>query len=159
MDIGNRIKQRRLELELTADELADKVGKSRATIYRYENGYIENLPTTVLEPLAEALLTTPAYLMGWVDDPNDYEAIGNEEGIYPPKDYEGTYEDFVKYKINEKPEEGYYLNDETREIAQEIFEKPEMKALFDMSQKIPPERLRAHLEYLEKLFNSDSTGK
>lgn len=104
MNIGDRIKNRRINLDLTADDLAVRVGKSRATIYRYENGDIENLPTTVIEPLAEALYTTPAYLMGWTDDPNDWESIGNESGIYPPKDYEGSYEDFVKFKINEVPE-------------------------------------------------------
>lgn len=58
MDIGNRIKQRRLSLGITAEDLAYEIGKSRTTIYRYENGDIENIPTTVLEPLAEALRTT-----------------------------------------------------------------------------------------------------
>lgn len=102
MTIGERIKQRRIDLDLTADDLAERAGKSRATIYRYENGDIENLPTTVLEPLAEALYTTPAFLMGWTDDPHDWEKIGNEEGIYPPEGYEGSYEDYVKYKMYEQ---------------------------------------------------------
>lgn len=65
MTIGERIKQRRLELNLTVDELAKKLGKNRATVYRYESNEIENFPTTTLEPLAKALNTTPAYLMGW----------------------------------------------------------------------------------------------
>lgn len=65
MKIGDRIKQRRIELGFDADELAKRIGKSRATVYRYENGDIENMPTTVLEPIAKALNTTPAYLMGW----------------------------------------------------------------------------------------------
>ena len=65
MNTGDRIKQRRIELGFTADELANRIGKSRATIYRYENGDIENMPTTILEPLAKALNTTPADLMGW----------------------------------------------------------------------------------------------
>lgn len=65
MNIGNRIKQRRLELNLSVDDLAKKLNKNRATIYRYESNDIENFPTTVLEPLAKALETTPAYLMGW----------------------------------------------------------------------------------------------
>ena len=34
-------------------------------IYRYESNYIEKMPTTILEPLAKVLQTTPAYLMGW----------------------------------------------------------------------------------------------
>ena len=65
MNIGDRIKQRRAELGLSVDDLAAKIGKSRATIYRYENGDIENMPTPILEPLAKALNTTPADLMGW----------------------------------------------------------------------------------------------
>lgn len=68
MKIGDRIKQRRKFLGLSVDELAEKLGKNRATIYRYESSDIEKLPTTVLEPLADALKTTPAYLMGWEDD-------------------------------------------------------------------------------------------
>ncbi len=70
MNIGYRIKQRRIELGISADDLAKRVGKSRATIYRYENGDIENMPTPALEPLARALQTTPAELMGW-------EAVSN----------------------------------------------------------------------------------
>ena len=65
MNIGENIKRRRLELGISVDELAEKIGKNRATIYRYENSSIENLPTTILEPLAKALYTTPAKLMGW----------------------------------------------------------------------------------------------
>ena len=74
MNTGDRIKQRRLELGLSADELALRIGKSRATICRYENGDIENMPTPILEPLAKALYTTPAQLMGWKMDDGD---IGN----------------------------------------------------------------------------------
>ena len=68
MTIGERIRQRRLELGLTADDVAAALGKNRATVYRYESNSIEKLPTTVLEPLAEVLGTTPAHLMGWDED-------------------------------------------------------------------------------------------
>ena len=50
---------------MSADELAKKLGKDRSTIYRYEKGEIENLPLELLTPIANALETTPAYLMGW----------------------------------------------------------------------------------------------
>lgn len=65
MTIGERIKQRRKELGISVDQMADVIGKNRATIYRYECDDIENMPVTVLEPLASVLCTTPAYLMGW----------------------------------------------------------------------------------------------
>lgn len=64
-DVGKRIKERRLELGLSAEELAPMVGLSAATIYRYENGEIKKVNTTKLQPFAKALKTTEAYLMGW----------------------------------------------------------------------------------------------
>ena len=76
MYVGKRIKDRRIELGFSVDEVAAKLGKNRATIYRYESNDIENFPITVLEPLAIVLQTTPAYLMGWVDDPNGYPPEG-----------------------------------------------------------------------------------
>ena len=68
MTIGERIKQRRTELGLSVDEVAEKLGKNRATVYRYESNEIENLPVGTLEPLAKILETTPAQLMGWDDN-------------------------------------------------------------------------------------------
>ncbi len=65
--IGDRIKERRKYLELSVDDVARELGKNRATIYRYENGDIEDIPANVIEPLAEILRTTPAYLMGWTN--------------------------------------------------------------------------------------------
>lgn len=67
MSIGNRIKQRRTELGLSMEQLGAKLGKCRSTICRYENGEIESLPLDILHPLADALKTTPAWLMGWED--------------------------------------------------------------------------------------------
>lgn len=64
LTIGQRIKNRRIELGLSVDELAAKLGKNRATIYRYEKNDIKDLPITILDPLAKALETTTAYLMG-----------------------------------------------------------------------------------------------
>lgn len=68
MTVGQRIRKRRLALNMSVDELAKRLDKNRATIYRYEKGEIENLPIDVLEPLAHALATTPQYLMGWENE-------------------------------------------------------------------------------------------
>lgn len=62
-----RVKERRKELDISPDQLAARIGVSRATFYRYEGGQTK-LPTALLEPLAEALLTTPQELMGWSDE-------------------------------------------------------------------------------------------
>lgn len=65
MSIGQRIKETRIQQGLSIDDLACRLGKNRTTIYRYENGDIENLPLGILDSLADALNTTPAYIMGW----------------------------------------------------------------------------------------------
>ena len=65
MTVGQRIKQRRKELKMSADELGSRLGVNRSTVFRYESGFIEKLPIDFLEPIAFALQTTPQYLMGW----------------------------------------------------------------------------------------------
>lgn len=45
----------------------------------------------------------------------------------------------------------YYLNEETRQIAQEAFENPELRTLFHVARDIPPERLKAHIEFMKSL--------
>ena len=67
MTIGQRIKQRRLELGLTQTELAERMGyTSRTSICTVEKDK-EDLTTTRVKKFAEALETTPSYLMGWTD--------------------------------------------------------------------------------------------
>lgn len=102
MSTGQRIKDLRIERGLTQVELAFSANVSKQTMYKYENDIITNIPSDKIEAIAEALYTTPAYLMEWEDDPHDWERIGNDEGIYPPKDYNGSYEDFVKFKVYEQ---------------------------------------------------------
>lgn len=68
MTVGERIKQRRKELRLSADEIAEKLNKNRATIYRYENNEIARIPAKILKPLSEILQVSPEYLMGWKEE-------------------------------------------------------------------------------------------
>ena len=49
------------------------------------------------------------------------------------------------------PDDHYDLNDETRQIAQEVFENPELRTLFHVARDIPPERLKAHIEFMKSL--------
>ena len=65
MSIGDRLKQCRLALGYSAEQVAAKLNISPATMYRYENGFIGKMPAHLLKPLAEYLCTTPGYLMGW----------------------------------------------------------------------------------------------
>lgn len=73
MTAGQRMKEKRKELGLSAEFIADKLGVSPATIYRYEKGDIEKIPGNILEQISKILKTTPAYLMGW--EPDDASRI------------------------------------------------------------------------------------
>lgn len=72
---GERMKQRRKELDLSAEQVAQALNVSRATVYRYENGDIEKVPGELLAPLARILNVSPAYLMGWSDTAEDTDPI------------------------------------------------------------------------------------
>ncbi len=61
----------------------------------------------------------------------------------------------VKYFLDDN-EESYYLNDETARIAQRIYEDKDMRTLFDMSSKMTPDRLKAHIEFMKKLQESEN---
>lgn len=79
MTIGDRIKARRLELGLSVDELAEKIGKHRTTIYRYESRAIEDMSCSVLIPVAKALNVNPAYLLGVDEKSNDNISLSDFE--------------------------------------------------------------------------------
>lgn len=75
--IGQRIKNTRLEKNLTQEDVAKMVGVAIQTIYKYENGIVTNIPSDKIENIAKALETTPAYLMGWEQEPQTNTKLQN----------------------------------------------------------------------------------
>lgn len=67
MDIQDKIKKRRLELNLTLDDVAKELGVNKSTVLRYESKSINKMPIDVIPPLAKILKCSPEYLMGWDD--------------------------------------------------------------------------------------------
>lgn len=65
--IGTKLKTLRENKKLTLDEVAEKVGTTRQTLFKYENGIVTNIPSNKLEDLAGFYGVSPAYLMGWDD--------------------------------------------------------------------------------------------
>ncbi len=77
MNIKDRIRERRLELGMTQDELADKVGfKTKGSVCKLETGD-RSIPIGRLRRLAEALETSVDYLIG-----NETSKIGNTHESY-----------------------------------------------------------------------------
>ena len=72
--LGERIKERRKDLNLSQAELAEKLGYAdRSTIAKIEKG-VNDIAQSRIAAFAKGLHTTPAYLMGWTDDWYDYDA-------------------------------------------------------------------------------------
>lgn len=69
MEMKEIIKNRRSELKLTLEDVANRVGVTRATVLRWETGEIANLGQNRIAALAAALQVSPEYLLGWSDDP------------------------------------------------------------------------------------------
>lgn len=121
MAIGKIIKERRLELGLTLEQVAQMVGTSKQTIHRYEVGIISNIPSDKIEALAKALQTTPQHLMGWDSDQN-----------------------------NGQPE-GYYMDAETAALAQAAYEDPELRMLMDAKKDLSPEDFNSVINIVKAL--------
>lgn len=81
MEIGKRIKERRKQLGISAEQLAEAINVSPATIYRYESGGIENMGVDKVTPIAKILHTNEAYLMGWTDDSSSVISSGSFSDI------------------------------------------------------------------------------
>ena len=118
----NIFKRLRTSSGLPQAETAEKLGISRSTIGMYETGAREPDFET-LEKIADFFNVDIDFLLGRTD------------------------------KTTMLPETAghYYLNDETRKIAQEIFENPDLRSLFYVARDIEPEELRAHIDFMEKL--------
>ena len=77
--LAERIRALRKEKGLSLEQLAEMIGTSRQTVYRYETGAITNVPHEKIEALARALGTTPSRLMGW-DNEDRLSSLNYIEG-------------------------------------------------------------------------------
>lgn len=70
MDMSSKIKTLRKSLGLTLEDVGNHVGVGKSTVRKWENGDIVNMRRDKIAKLAEALQTSPAYLMGWEENEN-----------------------------------------------------------------------------------------
>lgn len=67
MNLGEKIKNRRLELNLTLEEVGKMVGVTKSTVMKWESGFIENMKRDKISLLAQALKVSPLWIMGLED--------------------------------------------------------------------------------------------
>ena len=125
----------RLEKNLSQEELGEKIGVQKAAINKYETGIVVNLKRGIIVKLAEALDTTPAYLMGWSDDP------------------ERTFWDDVVTQGEES--ENNLPDEDTLKLAEELRNRPGMRLLFDAAKSCKEEDLINVADFISKLRKGD----
>lgn len=110
---GDRMRTRRKQLGINADTLAEYLGVSRTTVFRYENGGIEKVPANLIPGIAKFLRTSEKFLMGWEDNP-EREALKSAPLIL---DYYEMLNDIGKHKATERVKEltevPRYIKEET----------------------------------------------
>lgn len=130
MAIGERIKKLRLQNNYTLDEIADKLGTSRQTIFKYENNIVTNIPSDKIEKLAVIFNVSPAYIMGWEED-----------------DSLGDYEENIKYLEENYPS--------LVDLYNEIHANDQLVILFDKAKKLEPQDLAQILKIIDT-FNNET---
>lgn len=63
MTMADRIKERRKAMNMTQEELAEKLGLQKSAIAKYENGRVQNIKRPIIAKMADILECSPAYLM------------------------------------------------------------------------------------------------
>lgn len=120
MTIGEKIRNRRIELDMSQEELAKKCGyKSRSSIQKIEAS--RDLPLKKVRAMASALDLSVSYLMGW--DDIEYEKESHT------------------WEVNE-----HYVDKQSAELAQFLLDNPEYKILFDASRKVKPGDIKKALK-------------
>ena len=77
LQIAKRVTERRTELNITREELAEKIGVSKSTMQRYESGAVQHIPFEKLEKIADALNTTVETLSGYEEEEKKAEYLAN----------------------------------------------------------------------------------
>ena len=86
MSKGKILYDLRIRAGLSQVEAADKVGISKQTLYKYEKGIVTNIPSDVIEKLADLYNSTPAHIMGWED--TEPEIVFSQDDFMPPEIWE-----------------------------------------------------------------------
>ena len=77
MTVGDRIRKHRELSGISQTDLAEKIGVSKQTLYKYEKNVITNIPSDKIEEIAKVLNVSESCLIGWEN--KEIELINEEE--------------------------------------------------------------------------------
>lgn len=79
MTTGERIRELRSRYNISQVDLAEQIGVTKQTLYKYEHDIIDEIPKAKIEAIAKVFDVQPEYLLGWMEGRKEY-----------------SYEDFMK---------------------------------------------------------------
>ena len=143
MELYKRIRERREELNMSQEELANKLGyKSRSSINKIEMGE-NDIPQSKIKAFADALQTTPAYLMGWDEKYNKDGKLAKEV-----KKIENQTKDVLP---DLSPKDEREIARDLEKMLNALDDKSGMAAYNEPEDEEDRELLRASLEYSMRL--------
>lgn len=92
--IAERMKKRRMELDMSVADLANRLSMSKATIHRYESGEIKHIKMPVIASISNELKVDPAWLLGKTDNK---ELIDYESAIEKYSELSALFDDLVSF--------------------------------------------------------------
>lgn len=122
MELNNLIKQRRQELNLTLEQVAQIVGVGKSTVRKWETGDIKNMKRDKIPLLAEALQISPSLIAGFKETTtnlNKFLFSKEEQEII--SDYRNLNEIGQK-EAKKRIEELTYIDKYKKEVPQELKE-------------------------------------
>lgn len=137
MTLGEIIKKYRIEHDMSMDAFSEKSHISKAYISLLE----KNKHPRTGKPIAPSIeiIKQAADAMGM--DFNDlFAMIDSDVEVSAPRP------------------QAYYLNEETARIAQEVFDDPDLRVLFDASRNAKPEAIRLAAEMLRQMKETNPDG-
>lgn len=82
IEIGKRIKQRRIELDMTQEELGNRLKLNKSTIQRYESGAISSIKLPVLQAIARQLNVNPDWLALKTEEKGCYHPVSVNNDLF-----------------------------------------------------------------------------
>ena len=118
--VGDRIKEQRTRAGYTLEEVANRLGLQKSVVSKYERGEVETIKQSHIKTMAEMFDCSPVYLLGYTD------------------------------QVDWKPDQEYFLDDYSRDLARFVKQNPEYKTAFDATRKVKPEDLGTVVTIIDK---------
>ncbi len=125
MNIGQRMRDRRIELNINPKDIAKKIGKSVSTYYRYETGEIEKLTISKMCEIADFLHVSPVYLLLGNESETKYTTAKVNYERQPVK-YDYSNFRTTTYKASEPSSTSYASEEYSTQKVKEILSSLEM---------------------------------